>query len=135
MPPGCMPRTLDVILRGEMVERAKAGDKCIFAGSLVVVPDVAQLTAPGEKVEVVNKVDTRNPTEGVSGLKQLGVRELTYKLAFLASSVQPAEARSGVVSIRDDPDDNRARCTSPTQALSRCAHAATGGCALTDPRR
>ena len=24
MPPGCMPRTLDVILRGEMVERAKA---------------------------------------------------------------------------------------------------------------
>ena len=109
MPPGCMPRTLDVILRGEMVERAKAGDKCIFAGSLVVVPDVAQLTAPGEKVEVVNKVDTRNPTEGVSGLKQLGVRELTYKLAFLASSVQPAEARSGVerraclLSTRSDP--------------------------------
>ena len=26
------------------------------AGSLVVVPDVAQLTAPGEKVEVVHKV-------------------------------------------------------------------------------
>ena len=66
MPPGCMPRTLDVVLRGEMVERAKAGDKCVFAGSLVVVPDVSQLTAPGEKVEVVNKVDTRNPTEGTS---------------------------------------------------------------------
>ena len=24
MPPGCMPRTLDVVLRGDMVERAKA---------------------------------------------------------------------------------------------------------------
>ena len=33
------------------------------------------------------------------------MRELTYKLAFLASSVQPAEARLGVVSIRDDPDE------------------------------
>ena len=31
MPAGCMPRTLDVILRGEMVERAKAGDKCAHA--------------------------------------------------------------------------------------------------------
>jgi len=53
---------------------------------------------------VVHRVDARNPTEGVSGLKSLGVRELTYKLAFLASSVQPAESRLGVVSIRDDPD-------------------------------
>ena len=52
---------------------SQAGDKCIFAGSLVVIPDVAQLAAPGEKVEVVNKVDTRNPTEGVAGLKALGV--------------------------------------------------------------
>lgn len=111
MPPGCMPRTLDVILRGEMVERAKAGDKAVFAGSLVAVPDVAQMAAPGEKVQVVNKVDTRNPTEGVSGLKALGVRELTYKLAFLASSVQPSESRQGVVSIRDDPDDTAAGFT------------------------
>ena len=28
-------------------------------------------------------------------------------LAFLASSVQPSEARLGVVSIRDDPDDTQ----------------------------
>ena len=56
MPPGCMPRTLDVVLRGEMAERAKAGDKCVFAGSLVVIPDVASLSTPGQKVEVVQKV-------------------------------------------------------------------------------
>ena len=105
MPAGSMPRTLDVVLRGEMVERAKAGDKCVFAGALVVIPDVSQMAAPGERVEVVSKVDARNPTEGVQGLKALGVRELTYRMAFLASSVQPAESRLGLVSIRDNPDE------------------------------
>ena len=34
IPTGSMPRTLDVILRGEIVERAKAGDKCVFTGTL-----------------------------------------------------------------------------------------------------
>ena len=42
-----MPRSLDVILRSEMVERAKAGDKCVFTGTFVVVPDVSQLGIPG----------------------------------------------------------------------------------------
>jgi len=31
--------------------------------------------------------------EGTQGLKMLGVRELTYKLCFLANMVQSAEAR------------------------------------------
>jgi DNA replication licensing factor MCM6 len=31
--------------------------------------------------------------EGVTGLKALGVRDLTYKLAFLACMVQPASTR------------------------------------------
>ena len=30
IPPGSMPRSMDVILRNEMVERCKAGDKCVF---------------------------------------------------------------------------------------------------------
>ena len=59
-----MPRTIDVILRGDTVERAKAGDKSIFTGTLVAVPDVAQLCAPGERLEMVSKVDARNPTDG-----------------------------------------------------------------------
>jgi hypothetical protein len=95
---------------------SQAGDKCIFAGSLVVIPDVAQLAAPGEKVEVVNKVDTRNPTEGVAGLKALGVCTLRTG-ADLASSVQPAEARLGVVSIRDDPDEAQAAFTTHDREL------------------
>ncbi|CRK19445.1 hypothetical protein BN1723_011870 [Verticillium longisporum] len=39
IPTGSMPRTMDVIMRGEIVDRAKAGEKCIFTGALIVVPD------------------------------------------------------------------------------------------------
>jgi DNA replication licensing factor MCM6 len=40
IPPGSMPRCIDVILRNEIVESAKAGDKVVFTGTLLVVPDV-----------------------------------------------------------------------------------------------
>lgn len=92
IPTGSMPRTLDVILRGEIVERAKAGEKCIFTGTLIVVPDVSQLSVPGNRAEVVR--DTKNSARGseqtgVTGLKSLGVRDLTYRLAFLACMAAP----------------------------------------------
>ena len=106
IPAGSMPRTLDVILRGEQVERAKAGDKCIFTGTLIVIPDVRQIAGlPGERLEL-GRVDARNPTEGIAGLKSLGVRDLTYRLSFLASSAQPAESRFGYVNIRDDSEES-----------------------------
>lgn len=44
-----MPRSIDVILRNEIVDAAKPGDKCIFTGTLVVVPDIVSLLKPGEK--------------------------------------------------------------------------------------
>ena len=44
---GSMPRRLDAILRGELVERAKAKDKCVFTGTFIVVPDLSQLGVPG----------------------------------------------------------------------------------------
>ncbi|KAH7322954.1 MCM2/3/5 family-domain-containing protein [Stachybotrys elegans] len=100
IPTGSMPRTLDVILRGEIVDRAKAGEKCIFTGALIVVPDVSQLGLPGSKPTTVR--DERNAPRGadvggngVSGLKALGVRDLTYRLAFLACMVTPDTAGSG----------------------------------------
>ena len=37
-----------MILRGEMVDVAQAGDKCDFTGTLIVVPDVAQLRIGSE---------------------------------------------------------------------------------------
>ncbi|ODA79721.1 hypothetical protein RJ55_05315 [Drechmeria coniospora] len=92
IPTGSMPRTLDVILRGEIVDRAKAGEKCIFTGALIVVPDVSQLGLPGLRPSAVRD-DRAAPRGGdaggsaVTGLKALGVRDLTYRLAFLACMV------------------------------------------------
>ena len=44
-----MPRSVDVILRGDNVDKAKPGDRTVFSGSLVVVPDIVQLMKPGER--------------------------------------------------------------------------------------
>lgn len=40
IPAGSMPRSIDVVLRGEIVDIPKPGDKCVFTGKLVVVPDI-----------------------------------------------------------------------------------------------
>lgn len=99
IPTGSMPRTMDVILRGEMVDRAKAGEKCIFTGALIVVPDVSQFRVPGSRVQAVR--DSQAPRggdvggNGVSGLKALGVRDLTYRMAFLANMVTPDASTQG----------------------------------------
>ncbi len=49
IPPGSMPRSIDVILRGDTVDMAKPGDRTVFSGTLIVVPDIVQLMKPGEK--------------------------------------------------------------------------------------
>ena len=52
VPAGSLPRTMEAVLRNEQVEQARAGDKLVFTGNLVVVPDIAMLTIPGERVQV-----------------------------------------------------------------------------------
>jgi DNA replication licensing factor MCM6 len=93
IPTGSMPRTMDIIVRGEMVDRAKAGEKCIFTGALIVVPDVSQLGLPGVRPEANRDTGAFRGGDigggGVSGLKSLGVRDLTYRLAFLACMITP----------------------------------------------
>lgn len=95
IPTGSMPRSLDVILRAEVVERAKAGDKCTFTGTFIVVPDVAQLGLPGVNREMQResggKGDGGIGSQGVTGLKALGVRDLQYKTAFLACMVSSTQ--------------------------------------------
>ncbi|KAH8917384.1 putative MCM6-involved in replication [Atractiella rhizophila] len=110
IPTGSMPRSMDVILRGSSVERAKAGDRCIFTGCFIVVPDVAALGLPGVNTEMVR--DGRGGTGGlaatsmgVGGLKTLGVRDLTYKTAFLAAMVQSADVRNNSVNVRGTDED------------------------------
>ncbi len=40
IPAGSMPRSIDVILRGDTVDMAKPGDRTVFTGTLIVVPDI-----------------------------------------------------------------------------------------------
>ncbi|XP_063072929.1 DNA replication licensing factor MCM6 [Engraulis encrasicolus] len=104
LPRGSIPRTMDIILRAEAVESAQAGDKCDFIGSLIVIPDVAQLATPGVRAETsARTAGTQGyENEGLRGLKALGVRELTYKLAFLACHVAPTNPRFGGKEIREE---------------------------------
>jgi len=98
IPPGSMPRSIDVIVRNEMVERAKAGDQCVFTGSLVVIPDGSALARAGEAPKSARSSQGSDAATGggggVRGLKSLGVRELTYRTCFVTSSVLPTEALS-----------------------------------------
>lgn len=107
IPTGSMPRSIDVILRNEIVDTAKPGDRCIFTGTLIVVPDVVSLIKPGEKntqVSLSSDNVRRNQTkgmDGVSGLKELGVRDMSYKLVFLANSVHSSDSKTGFSNIKD----------------------------------
>ncbi|CAD5113181.1 DgyrCDS2369 [Dimorphilus gyrociliatus] len=99
LPRGCIPRSVEVILRGEAVEKAQPGDKCDFTGTLIVVPDVASLSLPGARAETGAKVlpgEAGYESEGVRGLKALGVRDLHYRLAFLACNVEATNQRFGL---------------------------------------
>eukprot|EP00124_Ichthyophonus_hoferi_P002955 Ihof_evm2s228 gene=Ihof_evmTU2s228 len=99
IPSGSMPRSMDIILRHEAVDRAKPGDKMIFTGTLIVVPDVRQMAkgAGGQ-----GKGQDGYGVEGVTGLKVLGMRDLSYRLSFLASTVQTADARENTADIREN---------------------------------
>jgi len=102
VPAGSMPQTMDVIVRDEGTERCKAGDKVQITGSLIVVPDVPTLMSPGElKATVRRSLNTRSDPsyaagEGVRGLKSVGNRDLTYKLAFYGTYIDEAGKRCGM---------------------------------------
>ena len=88
-----MPRSMDIILRGEIVDMAKPGDRSLFTGTLVVVPDIYQLLKPGQlpqqartDFKTMKRGDGRT-MDAFTGLKRLGVRDLSYKLVFIANSV------------------------------------------------
>ena len=110
-----------MILRAEIVERAKAGDKCIFTGTFIVVPDVAALGLPGVNAEMMKDggggrggAAGGTGQMGVSGLKALGVKDLTYKTAFLACMATSADVSVSVSfrsSMRPPADDSRPQST------------------------
>ncbi|XP_027198794.2 minichromosome maintenance 6 [Dermatophagoides pteronyssinus] len=85
LPRGSIPRSIDVIIRGgDRVECVQPGDRADFIGCLISVPDIAQMIAGSAGLI---KSDSGATGDGIRGLKALGVREMTHKLAFMACSV------------------------------------------------
>ena len=110
IPAGSMPRSIDVILRGDSVDEAKPGDKTIFTGTLVAVPDVVQLMKPGEKHQSSN-MDTNkmarqenNRMDGMAGLSKTGVKDLSFKMVFIANTVHSADTRFGFSKMQGNED-------------------------------
>ncbi|XP_066985351.1 zygotic DNA replication licensing factor mcm6 [Macrobrachium rosenbergii] len=101
LPRGCIPRSVEVVVRAEAVECAQAGDRCDFTGSLIVVPDVSALNLPGARAESSAR-HKGEESEGVTGLKALGVRDLNYRMAFLACSITPTNPKFGGKEIRGE---------------------------------
>ncbi|KAL3812505.1 hypothetical protein ACJIZ3_013773 [Penstemon smallii] len=114
IPAGSIPRSLDVILRHDIVEQARAGDTVVFTGTVVALPDILALASTGERAEVRRDSSQRKNAasgqEGVRGLRALGVRDLSYRLAFIANSVQICDGRTDI-DIRnrrkDDEDESQ----------------------------
>jgi DNA replication licensing factor MCM6 len=81
LPRGCIPRSVEVILRAEIVETVQAGDRYDFTGTLIVVPDVSKLQLPGAKAEIGSRHrQGESQTEGLRGLK---VNHLLLCLLFV----------------------------------------------------
>lgn len=62
----------------------------VFTGTLIVVPDSSALARVGEATVGAKPPGRRGaegPDAGVTGLKKLGVKELTYRSVFVSSSV------------------------------------------------
>lgn len=74
----------------------------------MVVPDVSALKLPGKAVQAFRDMssDKDGAKSGIQGLKQTGVRELTYKLVFLASAVVPADSAVGTVNLREETEED-----------------------------
>ena len=110
IPTGSMPRSIDVIIRHEIVETCKPGDKCHFIGQLIAVPDITSLYKPGEKVQqqikrdIVRREDQK-VTEGVTGLKNLGIKDMTYKLIFIANNIVFSTRSNNSFEIDDETDE------------------------------
>ncbi|WAR04641.1 MC6ZB-like protein [Mya arenaria] len=104
LPRGSIPRSVEIVLRAEAVEMAQAGDKCDFTGTLIVVPDVSCISIPGARAETGAKVSANQgyENEGVRGLKALGVRDLNYRMAFLACTVTSTSARLGGMALKEE---------------------------------
>ncbi|KAJ2579511.1 MCM DNA helicase complex subunit mcm6, partial [Coemansia sp. RSA 1836] len=88
IPAGSMPRTLDVIVRGDAVERVKPGDRARFTGALVALPAPAAPAALASHASLAS-----------------APHEMAYRLAFLACHA--AADGGGADDMADNMADDR----------------------------
>ena len=89
IPPGAMPRSIDIVIRNDNTEKGQPGDICRFVGYLCVQPDVSSMIRVGERTTLSHRnLEARGQMmemDGVQGLK--GIRELNYRLIFTATNI------------------------------------------------
>lgn len=83
IPPGSLPRNIDVIVRNDLVEKIKAGEKLTFTGYLIVVPDVIQLMLPQSKSVPVQE----GVADNLKSKRNINIKDLNYKLSFMCTHV------------------------------------------------
>ncbi|KAJ2898883.1 MCM DNA helicase complex subunit mcm6, partial [Coemansia aciculifera] len=107
IPAGSMPRTLDVIVRGDAVERVKPGDRALFTGALVALPEAV--------------------STAIGGGGKIGASEASYRLAFLACHAA-AEGTAANEGGGEDGEDRDAFLASLTrEEREELAAMAAGG--------
>lgn len=53
------------------------------------------------------KRNDQRPMDGVTGIKKLGVKDLSYKLVFIANSVHAADTRFGFSNLNSAEDEEK----------------------------
>lgn len=77
IPNGCLPRSIDIIIRNELCEQIKPGQTLKFTGYLVVVPDTVQLKLPNQK-----SIPTALGVADEKSKRSTSSKELNYKFCF-----------------------------------------------------
>ncbi|KAL0234651.1 hypothetical protein PCE1_001687 [Barthelona sp. PCE] len=85
IPPGTLPRTFTIHLRGDLVDYCKAGDRVMITGILVAVPDMA--TALSSRYSRSMRRRATEGVQGVSGLVGTRVRDLSFDLSILGLNI------------------------------------------------
>lgn len=74
----------------------RSEERCLFRGTLIVVSDASRLGVPRVRPDASNDDRAFHQMDdggcGVTGLKALELRDLTYRMAFLACSLGPGVA-------------------------------------------
>jgi DNA replication licensing factor MCM6 len=105
IPTGAMPRSLDVILKADIIESIRPGDTVVFTGTLIVVPDVSESFGSVNKIKTIFSSNNsknneklrkfQNVSQNVENFKSKHNKErnIAYRLAFLCTSAQSSATK------------------------------------------